>query len=351
MEPQEMMGKYKQEVEEYLREFFNEKKKELEHWSSREACEILEEYTLRGGKRIRAILMIMGYRLYGGNMGRDIIKAASSLELVQSYLLIHDDIMDESELRRGKKTVHKIYEDIHLKRGYGGSPKRFGENMGIILGDLANAYALEILSSSNFPADRKIKAIEKLNEIIEYTGYGQIIDIYSGMVEEFREEDLLLLHRYKTARYTIEGPLILGAILAGESGKGLENYAIPLGVAFQLHDDILGLFGNEEKLGKPVTSDLAEGKKTLLIIKALENASEEERREIFNALGNPAVTMEQLERVREIVKKTGSLDYSIKMAIRLIEEGKSALRHLEVKDEEARSFLLWLADYIIKRSY
>jgi len=351
MEPQEMMGKYKQEVEEYLREFFNEKKKELEHWSSREACEILEEYTLRGGKRIRAILMIMGYRLYGGNMGRDIIKAASSLELVQSYLLIHDDIMDESELRRGKKTVHKIYEDIHLKRGYGGSPKRFGENMGITLGDLANAYALEILSSSNFPADRKIKAIEKLNEIIEYTGYGQIIDIYSGMVEEFREEDLLLLHRYKTARYTIEGPLILGAILAGESGKGLENYAIPLGVAFQLHDDILGLFGNEEKLGKPVTSDLAEGKKTLLIIKALENASEEERREIFNALGNPAVTMEQLERVREIVKKTGSLDYSIKMAIRLIEEGKSALRHLEVKDEEARSFLLWLADYIIKRSY
>jgi len=351
MEPQEMMGKYKQEVEEYLREFFNEKKKELEHWSSREACEILEEYTLRGGKRIRAILMIMGYRLYGGNMGRDIIKAASSLELVQSYLLIHDDIMDESELRRGKKTVHKIYEDIHLKRGYGGSPKRFGENMGITLGDLANAYALEILSSSNFPADRKIKAIEKLNEIIEYTGYGQIIDIYSGMVEEFREEDLLLLHRYKTARYTIEGPLILGAILAGESGKGLENYAIPLGVAFQLHDDILGLFGNEEKLGKPVTSDLAEGKKTLLIIKALENASEEERREIFNALGNPAVTMEQLERVREIVKKTGSLDYSIKMATRLIEEGKSALRHLEVKDEEARSFLLWLADYIIKRSY
>jgi len=351
MEPQEMMGKYKQEVEEYLREFFNEKKKELEHWSSREACEILEEYTLRGGKRIRAILMIMGYRLYGGNMGRDIIKAASSLELVQSYLLIHDDIMDESELRRGKKTVHKIYEDIHLKRGYGGSPKRFGENMGITLGDLANAYALEILSSSNFPADRKIKAIEKLNEIIEYTGYGQIIDIYSGMVEEFREEDLLLLHRYKTARYTIEGPLILGAILAGESGKGLEKYAISVGVAFQLHDDILGLFGNEEKLGKPVTSDLAEGKKTLLIIKALENASEEERREIFNALGNPAVTMEQLERVREIVKKTGSLDYSIKMAIRLIEEGKSALRHLEVKDEEARSFLLWLADYIIKRSY
>ena len=202
MDPMELIREYKEKIEGYLIEFFAEKKKKLEHWSSREACEILEEYTLRGGKRIRAILMVFGYKLFGG-MGEEIIKAASSLELIQSYLLIHDDIMDQSELRRGRKTVHRIYEDLHLKNGFGGSPKRFGENMGIILGDLADAYAMEILTSSDFPPERKVRAIEKLNEIIEYTGYGQIIDIYSGMVDNFGEEDLLLLHKYKTARYTI----------------------------------------------------------------------------------------------------------------------------------------------------
>lgn len=350
MDPMELMREYKEKIEGYLIEFFAEKKKKLEHWSSREACEILEEYTLRGGKRIRAILMIMGYKLFGG-MGEEIIKAASSLELIQSYLLIHDDIMDQSELRRGRKTVHRIYEDLHLKKGFGGSPKRFGENMGIILGDLADAYAMEILTSSDFPPERKVRAVEKLNEIIEYTGYGQIIDIYSGKVDNFGEEDLLLLHKYKTARYTIEGPLVLGAILAGHTGEGIENFAIPVGVAFQIQDDILGLFGSEEKLGKPVTSDLAEGKKTLLIIKALERSSEEERRIIERALGNPALTLEQLNEVRKIVRETGSLDYSREIAERLVREGKEALNRLDVKNEEIKKVLLWFADYMIQRSY
>ncbi len=350
MEPKELMGYYKMKVEESLMNFFREKKKGLEHWSSREACEILEEYTLRGGKRIRAILMIVGYKMMGGK-NDEIIKASSSLELIQSYLLIHDDIMDESDLRRGKDTVHKIYEKKHLKNGFGGRPIRFGESMAIIAGDLANAYAMEILSSSDFPAELKVKAIHKLNEIIEYTGYGQIIDIYSGALDEFKEEDLILLHKYKTARYTIEGPLALGIILAGKEPEGIENYAIPVGIAFQLQDDILGLFGSEEEIGKPVTSDLAEGKKTLLIIKALENASNEDRKIIMQALGNPAVTYEQLEKVREIVRRTGSLDYSKNLAKKMVEEAKDYLKGIEVEDEEMRDFLLWLADYMISRSY
>ncbi len=350
MDPKQIMGYYKIRVEDYLREFFKEKKN-LEHWSSKEACEILEEYTLRGGKRIRAILMIVGYKMMGGEDEDEIIRASSSLELIQSYLLIHDDIMDESELRRGKATVHKIYEEKHLKMGFGGKPKKFGESMAIILGDLADAYAMQILASSNFPAELKVRAIHKLNEIIEYTGYGQIIDIYSGVVDDFKEEDLLLLHKYKTARYTIEGPLALGIIMAGKDPAGIEKFAIPVGVAFQLQDDILGLFGNEEELGKPVTSDLAEGKKTLLIIKALENGNEEDRKIILDALGNPAVTYEQLEMVREVVRRTGSLDYSKNLAEKLVSEAKEALKSMEVVDEEMREFLLWLSDYMIRRRY
>ena len=351
MDPKELKYHYKIKVEDELQKFFNEKKKEVEHWSSKEATEILEEYTLRGGKRVRAILMIVGYKMMGGENEEAIIKASTSLELIQSYLLIHDDIMDESELRRGKATVHKIYEEKHLKMGFGGRPKRFGESMAIILGDLADAYAMQILASSDFHPELKVKAIHKLNEIIEYTGYGQIIDIYSGVMENFREEDLLLLHKYKTARYTIEGPLALGIILAGKEPAGIEKFAIPVGIAFQLQDDILGLFGNEEELGKPVTSDLAEGKKTLLIIKALENGNEEDRRIILEALGNPAVTYEQLERVREVVKCTGSLEYSRSLAERMVEEAKNSLKAMDVENEEMREFLLWLSDYMIKRRY
>ncbi len=352
MELNEFMKKYKKAVEAELQAFFQEKDRELDHWSSIEAKRIIEEYTLRGGKRIRAILMILAYMMYGGKNEKAIVEASSALELIQSYLLIHDDIMDESELRRGKKTVHRIYEDIHLKSGFSGNPRRFGESMALIAGDLANSYAMQILTRSKFPADLKIQAINKLNEVIEYTGYGQIIDIYSSMVDDFGEEELLLLHKYKTARYTVEGPLLLGAILAGrgDEEEKIRKFAIPIGIAFQLQDDILGLFGDEERIGKPVTSDLAEGKKTLLIIKALEWGNDEDRKKILAALGNPAVTVEQLEEVRQIVRKTGSLDYSQKMAERLVDEGCTALNDLDVKNEY-RNILFQLAQYLIRRKF
>jgi len=349
MELQSFMAEYKEKVEEELRKFFTAKKNEINHELLRRAIEIIEEYTLRGGKRIRALLMIIGYRMYGGK-GDEIIKAAASLELVQSYFLIHDDIMDESELRRGKKTVHKIYEEEHLHKGYPGNPQRFSENAAIIAGDLVNVYAFELLSNTAFIAELKEKAMKELERIMEYTGYGQLIDVYSGVLNTFSEEDLLLLHEYKTANYTIYGPLALGAILAGKEPEPLRDFAIPIGIAFQLQDDILGLFGDEDKIGKPVTSDLAEGKKTLLIIKALEQGNENQRRIIGEALGNPAVTLQQLQDVRAIVEKTGSLEYSRALAAKLVGEGKQALATVDIPNEEYRRILEDMAEYIIKRT-
>jgi len=258
--------------------------------------------------------------------------------------------MDESDLRRGKKTVHKIYEEEHLHRGFGGNPARFGENLGIIAGDLANVYAFEIFTETRFDSARKERALRELERIMEYTGYGQLIDVYSSMLPEFGEKDLLLLHEYKTANYTIYGPLALGAILAGAEPEALRDFAIPIGIAFQLQDDILGLFGDEKKIGKPVTSDLAEGKKTLLIIKALENANDEDRKEILEALGNPAVTIEQLMRVREIVERTGSLEYSRSMAEKLVNDGIAALEKIAVPNKIYRDILVGMAEYMIRRT-
>ena len=347
MDMQEFMKVHKARVEEELRRFFAEKKESVEHPLFRDAVEVIEEYTLRGGKRIRAILMILGYRLYGGE-GDEIMKAAAALELVQSYFLIHDDIMDESDLRRGKATIHRIYEA--RARGKVRNPGRFGENSAIIAGDLANIYAIQLFQSSDFPHERKSKALEELLRIMEYTGYGQLIDVYSAIMDEFTERDLLTLHEYKTANYTIYGPLALGAILAGGDPEVFKDFAIPIGIAFQLQDDILGLFGTEEKIGKPVTSDLAEGKKTLLIIKALENASGEEKEVINKALGNPEVTLEELEKVREIVRRTGSLDYSRSLAEKLVNDGKRHLEGIKFPRDEYRKILMDLADYMIRRT-
>ncbi len=348
MDMMEFMKEHKALVEDTLREFFRRKKEGLDHPLIRDAVESIEEYTLRGGKRIRAILMILGYRLFGG-AGNEIIKAASSLELVQSYFLIHDDIMDESELRRGEETLHVKYAGI--ARGKIRDPDRFGENVAIIAGDLANTYAIEMFNSTDFPLDRKNEALMELLRIMEFTGYGQLIDVYSSILDDFGEQELLLLHEYKTANYTIYGPLALGAILAGGNPDVFRDFAIPIGIAFQLQDDILGLFGTEERIGKPVTSDLAEGKKTLLIIKALEMGNEKDRQIILDALGNPSVTREQLEQVRNIVVSTGSLDYSRNLAAKLVQRGKEHLTSLNFPGgEEYRNILLDLADYMIKRT-
>jgi geranylgeranyl diphosphate synthase type I len=333
---------YPKKVEKVLSNFFKMKKENCKNETIRDVIEKIEEYTLRGGKRIRPVLMIFGYRLYDGKDVDEIIKASASLELVQSYLLIHDDIIDESLLRRGKPTIHKIFEKEY-------DNKKIGTDLAIIAGDLADSYAVEFISSSNFEDRLKYKALVKLSEIIEYTGYGQVLDILSPYQSTNFEENLLLIHKYKTAKYTIEGPLILGGLLAGKNDFDMiSKYAINVGIAFQLQDDILGLFGDEKALGKPVTSDLEEGKKTLLIIKILERANKDEIDKVLNILGSKNISTEELQYVRDITVKTGSLKYSQTMSERLIADAINAIKDLETPEKE---FLIEFANYVISRKF
>ena len=338
---QEYMKKYPPLIENELKNFFKKKLKDANfHPKVLEVLNIIEEYTLRGGKRLRPVLMITGYKLYDGKDENEIIKASCSIELIQSYLLIHDDIIDESDLRRGRPTVHKIYENLYGER-------KFGENMAIIAGDLASIYAEEILNDVNIDENLKYRALIKMASIVETTGYGQVIDVFSSRIDDFGEDELLLLHQYKTAKYTIEGPLILGAILAGgDDFKMISEYSIPVGIAFQLQDDILGLFGNEETIGKPVTSDLEEGKKTLLILKAMEDGRY--RNYLKNILGKKNIGIKDLEKVREIVTNTGALDYTYSLAKELIRKGINALGDI---DSEEKIFLKEFAEYVIERKF
>ncbi len=351
----EELKKWQKKINKELRKEFKEHKKRGEriHSEGVKVIEYLKDYTMRGGKRVRPALIIAGYKAVGGEDEENILPASLSIEALQSYLLVHDDIMDEDDLRRGDDTLHKMYERYHKKKFSGDRPEKFGENMGIIAGDIANSFAVSQILKTDFDDKTKIEALQKFEQIHRHTGYGQVLDVTFNEkdVENVTEKDVLTVHHLKTAQYTIAGPLEMGAIF----GKGtkeqidvLKKYGENVGKAFQVYDDMLGLFGDRDKLGKPADSDLKEGKRTLLILKALENSDEKQRKTILDALGNRDVTDEQIEEVRRVVKETGSYDYSRRLTVKLAEEGKKALDEDKL-DPEITEFLKGLADYIITR--
>ncbi|GGM69031.1 putative polyprenyl synthetase [Thermogymnomonas acidicola] len=340
------LAEMKGQIDRSLSEFFQEKLSSVHDALTARVVGMIRDFTLNGGKRLRPIISILGHNIFEHEDGR-MLKASLALELAQSYLLIHDDIMDESDMRRGRPTVHVEAGNI-----YASNPRRqkLGENIGIVAGDLAECYAHEVLMGSGFPPERLVRAGAELSSIIETTGYGQVLDIHSSHMEEFCQSDLMRLHLWKTSRYTVQGPLSFGSLLAGrDMDRNLSYYGYLAGVAFQLHDDILGLFGNQEVTGKPVRSDVVEGKKTLLILKAMEMSGESERKFIQSVLGNPGVTDDDLMRLRDIVVDSGSYQYSLDMMERLVSRAKEYLSRVP-GDESAKDFLSWLADFMVRRS-
>jgi len=319
------------------------------HPSAVEMVEEVERFTLGGGKRIRPILMCMGYESIAGTFDEQIVRASCLWELVQSFLLIHDDVMDRSKLRRWNDTTY-----VKFQKQYAGrvrEPEHFGQSMAILAGDLCSQLALLPLLQTSFSAERKIQSLALCMDIVATVSYGQVLDIWIPEAEEVHEEDILRVGQYKTARYTIEGPLLSGAILAGASQSILNafsRYSIPLGQAFQLKDDIMGLFGTPEEIGKPVDSDLKEGKKTLLILKATERASESQAAALRRILGDPNLTEKDLEYVKEIVVSTGAREYSERRMGELVLEAKDALQNAQIRPD-AKRFLLGAADYMVLR--
>lgn len=323
----------KKYINKYLTEFFDYKIKQ----TKLEEMKIIKEFVLRGGKRIRPFFMYWSYKGFGGEKKIEIIKTACFLELIHAYLLIHDDIFDKDKLRRSKPTIWA----------------KHGIEKAIIIGNISCALGYEILNQANFPADLKIKALNKLNKILINVNHGQILDLELAKKNSVSEKEIFNVHKYKTSKYTVEGPLHLGAILAGANQRqisSLSNYGTPLGIAFQIKDDILGMFGNAKILGKPTGSDIKENKKTLLICKALEKADTAQKHLIKKILGNPKFAIKQLGSIRKIVKQTGSLEYSQKTAQRLVKQAKNALDKIDLK-KQAKQELTNMADFIIERSF
>ena len=321
------------------------------HPSALEMVEAVLDFTCGPGKRLRPVLMRVAYEGLGGPGSQAIIRASCAVELMQSFLLIHDDIMDRSDLRRGRPTLHRWYQNRYAEQGH--DAEHFGSAMAILAGDLANQLATLLLSQAPFPPDRIARAVARYNRVAVDVCYGQVLDMLlpKGPPNEVREEDVWKVMEYKTARYTIEGPLHLGALLAGAGERMLEQlsaYGVPLGVAFQIQDDILSVFGMEEQMGKSAASDLTEGKRTLLLVEAWKRGSEGERRVLTQVLGDPAATVEEIEAARRILEDTGARAYATQLAQRLVTKAKRALAGVPLA-APARQFLTELADYVVVR--
>jgi geranylgeranyl diphosphate synthase type I len=276
--------------------------------------DVNHEFTLRGGKRFRAILVLAGYHLATGRAPRPALPAAAGLEHFQSWMLIHDDIIDHSEERRGGPAVHRSLTAEHRASGREGSSEEYGVGIGITLGDLEEPFTVEAILKTTAPPAARLAALAEYVRMTRLTAYGQLLDIRNGTLPpaDVSERDVLDVHRLKSAIYTVVSPLRIGALLGGSRPAALtdlEAAGTDLGIAFQLRDDVLGAGFDADESGKSA-NDLVEGKRTLLVVRAWAKGSAEDRARLLRVLGNPQAVPEDVERAREVLRSTGSLDYS-----------------------------------------
>jgi len=359
------------EASERIRQYFREFKNSFETYFTRYLQEKIREFakidpmgqllaekivdfSVGGGKRIRAALVALGYQAGGGAKIEDVLPAAIAIELLHNFLLIHDDVIDLSDIRRARPTVHKMFE-ASFSQAFASNAKsqHFCQSMAILVGDLSCVMATEALTLASVPAERVVQAFQKLYKIGRDTVIGQGLDIVLPLDQEVFEKSVMQIYLLKTAKYTVEGPLHVGLTLAGAGEELLEKmsrYAVPVGIAFQIQDDILGVFGTEEELGKSVTSDIKEGKQTLLTVAARRLGTEAQRERLGFLLGNTQVSSADIEEVREIMQLSGALAYARSRAKSLVEDGKAELKKLPI-NMSIKQILEGLADYIVERTF
>ncbi|MEO8329201.1 MAG: polyprenyl synthetase family protein [Candidatus Nanopelagicales bacterium] len=298
---------------------------------------------LQGGKRLRPAFAYWGWRGAGAADCESIVAAVTSLELLQACALIHDDVMDGSATRRGQPSVHKRFARIHQQSSWLGSADGFGEGAAILMGDLALTWADELLFQSGLPDASLLRAKPTYDRMRTELMAGQYLDLLEQARGGGSVERAMRVARYKAAKYTVEGPLQLGGILAGASSSVLDSYSaygLPLGEAFQLRDDLLGVFGDPAVTGKPAGDDLREGKRTVLIALAHQHATPEQRSLLQRHLGDPNLTSDGVDELREVLVTTGAYDHVERLIGTLAEQASQALRNI---DEPAESVLAELA--------
>jgi geranylgeranyl diphosphate synthase type I len=304
----------------------------------------VREFTLRGGKRFRACLLLAGYHLGGGRDLSRVLPAAAALETFQSWMLIHDDVIDHGETRRGGPTLHVAMARLHQAHELEGSAADFGQGIAITLGDLFEAFTVDLFLRCRVPPIRILAALKEYRWMTERTALGQLLDILNASrpVDEVSEGEVLKVHRLKSAIYTVASPLKLGALLAG-AGPGrvqaLGAVGEAFGTAFQLRDDVLGVGTQDERAVGKSTNDLFEGKRTLLVVHAWRRAGRDGREALGRVLGNPLATPEQFEQALSVIEETGSFRHSERAIARALSQGNRIVDRLPGLTAADRSLL------------
>ncbi|MFC8717230.1 polyprenyl synthetase family protein [Kitasatospora sp. NPDC057198] len=322
-------------------------------------ADALRDFLLDGGKRLRPAFCYWGWRAAGGAADEPgIERAAAALELLQASALVHDDLMDRSDTRRGLPAVHRRFENLHRAGGWRGDREQYGASAAVLLGDLLLIWCDELFQRSGLPSAAVSAAKPAFDLMRTEVMLGQYLDVLEPVAGDSTDDGAVdrartVLH-YKSAKYTIERPLQVGALLAGASPglvDALGGFGLPLGEAFQLRDDLLGVFGDPAVTGKPAGDDLREGKRTLLVAHAMRGLGPADAAHLDARLGAPGLDADGIAELRDLITLSGAPELVEARIDALLAEALAALDAAPVADGPTREVLRALADAATVRKY
>ncbi|MDD7962384.1 polyprenyl synthetase family protein [Microbacterium thalli] len=290
---------------------------------------------LHGGKRLRARFLAAGFAAVGGDTTgtQDVAGVAASLEVFQAAALVHDDLVDNSDTRRGRPAAHRALENHHRRSAWAGDAEPFGRAAAVLLGDLLVAWSDDLLEQSIVTDGRAADVRRQYATMRRDVTVGQYLDVaeeaaFASAPEGSHAQRALRIASYKSARYSVQQPILIGAALGGADDaqrEALSSFGHAVGLAFQLRDDILGVFGDAAVTGKPSGDDLREGKRTVLIAYACETLDTASRRELEDALGDRGLDAAAIARLQQLIRSSGAVERLESDITRFAAEAETAL--------------------------
>lgn len=275
------------------------------------------ESLMQGGKRLRPGFLTWGHVAAGGSADEATLQAATAMEFFQAAALLHDDVMDDSDTRRGTPAAHRVWAQRHREQAFEGSPEDHGIAGAILAGDLCLVWADAAFTGCGWRPEQMLRARPTWNLMRTQLMAGQFLDILNAarpwetLDADARHERVRRVMEYKSAKYSIEHPLLIGADAAGvdpTTRQHLSDYGLHLGLAFQLRDDVLGVYGDPSVTGKPAGDDLREGKRTALVVGVLAGADPADAERFTHLLGSPDLSAEDTTWMRDLITSSGAAD-------------------------------------------
>jgi geranylgeranyl diphosphate synthase type I len=358
VQPLEQLKSLRQQVEAELQDFLTAQSNYFTSIAPelKPAAGSLSAFVINGGKRFRPLFAAVGAIGAGSDLPQSEIRAFASLELLQACALIHDDLMDASDTRRGEPAIHKLFESMHVTEKYQGKATQFGLSASVLVGDLALIWSDQMLNSSGIKSESLLAALSVHDEMRVELIAGQYLDVFEQARGTQSVAQALNIARYKSAKYTIERPLHLGAAIAiPDATKRAQlvsiysEFGLPLGEAFQLRDDLLGVFGDPKVTGKPAGDDLREGKRTVLMAMTHDRISGPAEAEFLKEFGNHDISEGAIARLQEIITETGAAMHVEDLIEELTSTALEALNRDEIVPQ-ARELLTEMAIIATKRN-